>query len=61
MAANETFARRLRRLREEQGMTVAMLATQCGVTESAIRQLEAGRVKEPELIVGLRVAEALSV
>jgi len=61
MPVNETFARRLKRLREAQGFSVAALAERCGVPAAEIHDLEAGRVQEPELIVGLRLAEALSV
>jgi len=52
----------LRRLREEQGFSVAGLAERCGGLPTAdIHDLEAGRVKDPELSVGLRLADALSV
>jgi len=57
----ETFARRLRRLRQAQGLSVAALAEQCSVPVTEIRDLEDGRLKDPELSVGLRLAEALSV
>jgi hypothetical protein len=37
------------------------LAERCGVPAAEIHDLEAGRMEEPELIVGLRLAEALSI
>jgi transcriptional regulator with XRE-family HTH domain len=58
---SETFAERLRRLREEQGFTVATLALEVGVSEGAIRQLETGTVKNPSFAVGLRIAHRLGV
>ncbi|HEY0396363.1 MAG TPA: helix-turn-helix transcriptional regulator [Candidatus Elarobacter sp.] len=57
----ESFAERLRRLREEQGFTVATLALEVGVSEGAIRQLETGNVKSPSFVVGLRLAHRLGV
>lgn len=57
----ETFAERLRRLREDGGLTIAALALEVGVSESAIRQLEAGSVKSPSFAVGLRLAHHLGV
>lgn len=58
---SETFAQRLRRLREEQGTTIAGLATEVGVSEGAIRQMETGNVKSPSFHVGLRLAHHLGV
>ena len=57
----ETFAERLRRLRTEQGITVGDLAASCGVSPSAIRQLESGQIKSPAFRLGLRLAKALHV
>ncbi len=57
----ETSAERLRRLREERGVTIAALALEVGVSESAIRQLETGNVKSPSFAVGLRLAHHLGV
>jgi transcriptional regulator with XRE-family HTH domain len=57
----ETFAQRLRRLREERGSTIAGLAAEVGVSEGAIRQLETGNVKSPSFVVGLRLAHALGI
>src|SRR3979411_2584786 len=57
----ETPAGRLKRLREERGITIAALALEAGVSESAVRQLETGNVKSPSFAVGLRLAHYLGV
>jgi len=57
----ETFAQRLRRLRNEQGLSVADLGRMVGVTEGAIRQLETGQVASPGFLLGLRLSDALHV
>ena len=57
----EKSAERLRRLREERGITITTLALEVGVSESAIRQLESGNVKSPSFAVGLRLAHHLGV
>jgi transcriptional regulator with XRE-family HTH domain len=56
----ESFGERLRRLREEKGFSVADLSSAVGVSESAIRQLEAGNVKSPSFALGLRIAIQLN-
>ena len=61
VAVNESFAERLRRLREAQGCTVASLAFDVGISEGAIRQLETGNVKSPSFVVGLKLAHHLGV
>ncbi len=58
---SETFGDRLRRLREEQGFSIATLAVEIGVSEGAIRQMETGNVKSPSLLVGLRLAHRLGL
>jgi transcriptional regulator with XRE-family HTH domain len=58
---SETFGDRLRRLREEQGFSIATLAVEIGVSEGAIRQMETGNVKSPSLLVGLRLAHRLGI
>ncbi len=58
---NESFAQRLRRLRDEHGRTIAELAAEVGVSEGAIRQMETGNVKSPSFVVGLRLAHYLGV
>jgi transcriptional regulator with XRE-family HTH domain len=54
--AVEPFGTRLRRLREARGLKVTFLAMQVGLTEAAIRQLEAGRTSQPRLADGMRLA-----
>ncbi len=56
-----TVAERVRRLRRERGMTATQLAGLAGVSEDAIRKIEAGRSKAPSFVTGLRIAEALEV
>jgi len=58
---SETFAERLRRLRNEQGYTVADLAAAVGAAEGTIRHLEGGDVKSPNFLLGIRLAEQLKV
>jgi transcriptional regulator with XRE-family HTH domain len=58
---NETFGARLRRLRLERGLDVPDLASAVGVSEGAIRQLEAGRTKNPPFALGLRLSDQLNV
>jgi len=55
---NETSAERVKRLRNEQGFTLAGLALAVGVS---IRQIESGTVQSPSLILGVRLADALHV
>jgi transcriptional regulator with XRE-family HTH domain len=58
---SETFGDRLRRLREDQGLTIVALASAVGVSEGAIRQLENGHVKIPSFLLGVRLADHLNV
>ncbi|MDB5071050.1 MAG: Helix-turn-helix domain [Candidatus Eremiobacteraeota bacterium] len=58
---SETFGERLRRVRESKGFSVPDLASAVGVSESTIRQLEAGNVKSPSFALGLRIADRLTV
>jgi transcriptional regulator with XRE-family HTH domain len=58
---SETFAQRLRRLRNDHGYSVADLASTVGASEGTIRQLENGSVKSPSLLLGVRLAERLHV
>ena len=59
--SREPFGKRVKRLREETGTTVATLALEVGVSEGSIRQIEAGAVKFPSFLVGLRLARYLDV
>ncbi len=58
---DETFAERLKRLRERRGLTVGTLALRAGLTEAAIRKMEYGDTKGQGFINGLKIAEALDV
>jgi transcriptional regulator with XRE-family HTH domain len=57
----ETFAQRLRRLREEHGLSISGLALEIGVSEGAIRQIESGSVKSTSFSIGLKLAHRLGV
>jgi transcriptional regulator with XRE-family HTH domain len=61
MTRHETFAKRLRRLREERGLTIASLGASAKATPRVLRSLECGRTKSPGLLVGLHLARALNV
>jgi|SRR5579864_3859570 len=58
---DDTFAERLRRLREQRGLSVGKLALRAGLTEAAIRKMEYGDTKGHGLVNGLKIAEALDV
>lgn len=58
---DETFAERLKRLREKRGITVGQLALRAGLTEAAIRKMEYGDTKGHGFINGLKIAEVLGV
>jgi transcriptional regulator with XRE-family HTH domain len=57
----ETFGKRVKRLREESGTSIAALALEVGISEGSIRQIEAGSIKSPSFVVGLRLARFLDV
>ena len=61
MENSTRFGRRLKRLRRERRITALRLAHEVGLTENAIRKLEAGASKEPRFSTGLRIASALGV
>jgi transcriptional regulator with XRE-family HTH domain len=56
-----TVGDRLRESREGQGMPIRTLAEACGISEGMVRKIEGDDVKNPSLIVGLRIAKALDV
>jgi transcriptional regulator with XRE-family HTH domain len=58
--ATETFGARVRRLREELGLSIAAVAAASEVSEAVIRRIESGNLKDPSLIVGLLLARVLS-
>jgi transcriptional regulator with XRE-family HTH domain len=51
----------LRKLRADQGLTMAELAKKAQVTDAYIAQLETGKKKNPSLDVLKRLARALGV
>lgn len=55
----DTFARRLRDLREGAGLSVYALARRSGVTRQYLAELERGE-KEPSLEIARKLAEAFS-
>lgn len=61
MTEPETFAQRLHRLRIEQGYGVADLAAAVGASEGTVRQIEAGTIKSPSFLLGIRLADHLHV
>jgi transcriptional regulator with XRE-family HTH domain len=61
MEFKENLGDRVRRLREDQGITIAALTATCRVSEGAIRQVETGAVKSPSLLLALRLSKALGV
>lgn len=61
ITATERMAQRLCRLRKERRLTPSALAKRSGLTTAEIQDLEAGRMTDPELLVGMRLADALCV
>jgi transcriptional regulator with XRE-family HTH domain len=57
----EKFGERLRRLRNERGVTVVDLAATVGAAEGTVRQIENGSTKMPNFVLGVRMADALNV
>lgn len=57
----ETYAERLRRLREQRKISVGELALKAGLTEGAIRKMEYGETKGRGFANGLKIAAALGV
>lgn len=56
-----TIGAKIRRERLRLGMSATELAGRAGVSESAIRKIEAGTSKQPSFEVGVRIAETLGV
>ena len=52
---------RIKALRRQRGVTAGALATSVGVTENAIRKIEAGDSKEPRFSTAMSIARALGV
>jgi transcriptional regulator with XRE-family HTH domain len=57
----EAFGARLQRLRVGRRLNITQLAHAAGITEGAIRQMESGQTKLPSFLVGLHLADVLSV
>lgn len=60
-APHEGVGERVRRLREAQGWSEAVLAGMIGLTEAAIKKLESSGSKAPSFPNGLLMAQALGV
>lgn len=56
----DTFAARLRALREQAGLSVSELAARSGLRRQAVHMLEAGQ-RSPTLTTVQKLAEALGV
>lgn len=56
-----TVGARIRACRLARGVTASALAACVGITENAIRKIEAGNSKEPRFSTGVRIADALGV
>lgn len=54
----DTFARRLRELREAAGLSLYALAKLCNVTQQHLGRLERGE-REPSFVVARKIATAL--
>lgn len=61
MVREESFGKRLQRLRLAKGLSAGKLAIYAGVTEGAIRQMEYGQTKSASFAVGVKMAEMLGV
>jgi predicted nucleotidyltransferase len=61
MEQSGSFGSRLRALRKEAGLSASKLAATVGVTENAIRKIEAGSSMEPRFVTGIRMAKALGI
>jgi predicted nucleotidyltransferase/DNA-binding XRE family transcriptional regulator len=61
MEKTTALGKHIRTKRLECGLTAGALAEAAGVTENAIRKLEAGDIAEPRFSVGVRIAHALGL
>lgn len=59
--SDETLGKRVRRLREERGLSASRLGQLAGIRENSIYKIESGDTKQPEFSTGLRLARALRV
>lgn len=58
---NETFGQRLRRLREEAGLSQSALSRRIGITQPAISQLETGERENPSYGMLVQLADGIGV
>jgi transcriptional regulator with XRE-family HTH domain len=56
-----TFGERLRRIREQRGLTQQELAERAGIRYETINRIENGKHAEPRVYVGVALAKALGV
>ncbi|WP_147134876.1 helix-turn-helix domain-containing protein [Nocardia ninae] len=61
MSGDNEFGRRLRRSREQAGMTRPVLGGLAGRSASWVRHLEEGRLKQPRLPMLIKLAEILDI
>lgn len=59
--SEDTFAQRLKRLREKAGLTQQQLADASGLTQGAVCDLERGRRPDPRVSTAAALAKALGV
>ncbi|MDB5069589.1 MAG: hypothetical protein JWM87_700 [Candidatus Eremiobacteraeota bacterium] len=51
----------MRRIREEKALNIPDLAAAVGASPGALRQIEAGQIKNPSMVLGVRIANALGI
>ncbi len=56
-----TLGERIREARVLKGLSIGQLASRIGVTEDALRKIEAGSTQQPAFIVGVRIAIELGI
>jgi transcriptional regulator with XRE-family HTH domain len=56
-----TLGGRIRRLREERGLSLGELETASGVTKGYLSQLESGKAANPSVISATKIAQGLGV
>lgn len=56
-----TLGARIRRLREERGLSLGELEAACGVTKGYLSQLESGKAANPSVIAATKIAQGLGV
>ena len=61
MYSSGEVGRRIKRFRQARGLTASELGRRVGITENAVRKLEAGDSREPRFSTGLKIARVLEV